>query len=182
MTLNVDSLGTAILDDVMLTFRRQKDLADRALAQIDDRDFFRALDAESNSIAVLVKHMGGNLRSRWSDFLNTDGEKPDRDRDGEFVVETQASRAAVMTVWNAGWTTLFETFSALRPADLLAVVHVRGESLTALAAMHRSLAHIAQHVGQVVLLAKHFRSADWETLSIPRGQSRDWHPTTSPTR
>lgn len=176
-----DTLDTIVLDDTLLTFRRQKELAERALAQVDDADFFRILDSESNSIAIIVQHVGGNLRSRWTDFLTADGEKPNRDRDGEFVV-AQPSRASILATWDAGWATLIDAFAALRPSDLTAIVHVRGEALTAVAAMHRSLAHIAQHVGQIVLLAKHFRSADWKTLSIPRGQSRDWHPAPSPTQ
>jgi hypothetical protein len=176
-----DALDTIVLDDTLLTFRRQKELADRALAQVDDADFFRILDSESNSIAIIVQHVGGNLRSRWTDFLTADGEKPDRDRDGEFVV-AQPSRASIMATWDAGWATLVDAFASLRPSDLTAIVYVRGEALSAVAAMHRSLAHIAQHVGQIVLLAKHFRSAEWKTLSIPRGQSREWHPTPSPTQ
>jgi hypothetical protein len=177
-----DSLGAAFIADTLLTFRRQKELAEGALAQVDDRDFFRTMDAESNSIAIITQHVGGNLKSRWTDFLTTDGEKPNRDRDGEFVVRDAANRAAIMAIWESGWAALFDTFSQLGTGDLLATVRVRGESLTAVAAMHRSLAHIAQHVGQIVLLAKHFRSADWKTLSIPRGQSQNWHPTPSATR
>jgi hypothetical protein len=177
-----DSLGTAFLEDTLLTFRRQKDLAERALQQVDDRDFFRMMDAESNSIAIIVQHVGGNLKSRWTDFLTADGEKPNRNRDGEFLVADSANRAAIMAIWESGWATLVDTLSQLSGADLLTTVHVRGEAMTAMAAMHRSLAHIAQHVGQVVMIAKHFRSADWKTLSIPRGQSQNWHPTSSPAR
>jgi hypothetical protein len=175
-----DALGTLIIDDILLTFRRQKELAERAISQVDDQDFFRTIDAESNSIAIIVKHVGGNLKSRWTDFLTADGEKPERDRDGEFVVPDETNRRAITAIWDSGWATLFNAFALLRPADLLATVHVRGEALTAVAAMHRSLAHIAQHVGQIVLLAKHYRVADWKTLSIPRGQSQTWHPPTSP--
>jgi hypothetical protein len=173
---SLDSLGTTMIEDTLLTFRRQKELAERALSQVDDQDFFRTIDAESNSIAIIVKHVGGNLKSRWTDFLTTDGEKPERDRDGEFLVADETNRRAIMGIWEAGWAALFNSFSLLRPADLLATVHVRGESLTAVAAMHRSVAHIAQHVGQIVLLAKHYRATDWKTLSIPRGQSQTWHP------
>jgi Protein of unknown function (DUF1572) len=163
------------LDDTLLTFQRQKELAERALAQVTDDDFFRTIDAEANSIAVLVKHVGGNLQSRWTDFLTTDGEKPSRDRDGEFVVAS-AERAAIMSLWDAGWLALSNTFAQLRPGDLIATVTIRGEAMTALAAIHRGLAHISQHVGQIVLLAKHYRSAEWQTLSIPRGRSRGWQP------
>jgi hypothetical protein len=174
MSASIDSLGTAVLDDTLLTFRRQKDLAERALAQVTDEDFFRTIDAESNSIAILVKHVGGNLLSRWTDFLSSDGEKPTRNRDGEFIVADSADRAAIMSLWDAGWAALSNTFGQLRPDDLLSTVTIRGEAMTALAAMHRGLAHISQHVGQIVLLAKHYRSADWKTLSIPRGQSGSW--------
>ncbi len=179
---SLDSLGTTMIEDTLLTFRRQKELAERALSQVDDQNFFRTIDAESNSIAIIVKHVGGNLKSRWTDFLTTDGEKPERDRDGEFLVADETNRRAIMGIWEAGWAALFNSFSLLRPADLLATVHVRGESLTAVAAMHRSVAHIAQHVGQIVMLAKHYRATDWKTLSIPRGQSQTWHPPASTPR
>lgn len=180
MTGNTDSLGATVLQDIALTFRKQKELAERALEQLDDADFFRTIDAESNSVAVIVKHIGGNLRSRWTDFLDTDGEKPDRDRDGEFIVPGQADRALVMATWHDGWAVLFETLSSLQPADLTAAVRIRGESMTAIAAMHRSVAHVAQHAGQIVLLAKYYRSTDWKTLSIPRGRSQDWQPSGAP--
>jgi len=173
MSNGTDAVSTAVLEDTLITFRRQKELAERALAQVTDDDFFRTIDAESNSIAILVKHIGGNLVSRWTEFLTTDGEKPSRDRDGEFVVAS-AKRAAIMSLWETGWLALFNTFAHLRPGDLMATVTIRGEAMTALAAMHRGLAHISQHVGQIVMLAKHYRSAEWQTLSIPRGQSRGW--------
>ena len=184
MATNNDSLGAVVLDDTLLTFRRQKELAERALAQVTDEDFFRTIDAESNSIAILVKHVGGNLLSRWTDFLTSDGEKPTRNRDGEFIVSNsseQAERAAIMSLWNDGWTALSTTLAQLRADDLLATVTIRGEAMTALAAMHRGVAHISQHVGQIVLLAKHYRSADWKTLSIPRGQSSNWQAGASTT-
>ena len=181
MTPSDDTLGNAVLQDTLLTFRRQKELAERALAQVSDDDFFRTIDAESNSVAILVKHIGGNLQSRWTDFLTTDGEKPSRDRDGEFVVTTETSRPAVMAVWDSGWQALFDTFARLSPADLLATVEIRREAMSAIAAMHRAMAHVAQHVGQIVLLAKHYRSAAWRTLSIPRGQSAAYLQTPSPT-
>jgi hypothetical protein len=182
MSASTDSLGTAVLQDTLLTFQRQKELAERALAQVTDDDFFRTIDAEANSIAILVKHVGGNLVSRWADFLTTDGEKPTRNRDGEFIVDANAERAAIMSLWDAGWLALSSAFSQLRPGDLMATVTIRGEGMTALAAMHRGLAHISQHVGQIVLLAKHYRSAEWKTLSIPRGQSGNWQAGTSTKR
>jgi hypothetical protein len=175
-----NSVAAIVLDDTALTFRRQKELAERALAQVDDAEFFRAIDAESNSIAVIVKHVGGNLRSRWTDFLTSDGEKPDRDRDGEFVVVPGTTRASIMVEWETGWRVLFDAFTSLAPDDLMATVHIRAEPLTTLAAMHRSLAHVAQHVGQIVLLAKHLKSENWKTLSIPRGRSRNWQPPPPP--
>jgi len=181
MSASIYTLGTAVLEDTLLTFQRAKELAERALAQVSDDDFFRTIDAESNSIAILVKHIGGNLESRWTDFLTTDGEKPTRNRDGEFIVGANAQRAAIMSLWDAGWLALTSTFAQLRPADLTASVLIRGETMTALAAMHRGMTHISLHVGQIVLLAKHYRSADWKTLSIPRGQSGNWQrgaPTT----
>ena len=168
-----DALSTIVLEDIAFTFRKQRELAERALAQIDDADFFRTLDAESNSVAILVRHIGGNLRSRWTDFLSTDGEKRDRDRDGEFTVPGETSRADVMATWNAGWSTLFDTLSSLQPADLTAMVSIRSEHMPAIAAMHRAVSHIGQHVGQIVLLAKHYRSSSWNTLSIPRGGSAE---------
>ena len=181
MTPLADSLATAVLNDVVFTFQKQKELAERAMTQIDDADFFRTLDAESNSIAVIAKHVGGNLRSRWTDFLTTDGEKPDRDRDSEFVVPGTTTRADVMATWDAGWSALFATLSSLSPSSLTATVAIRAESMTAIEAMHRAIAHIAQHVGQIVLLAKHYRSSDWKTLSIPRGRSADYLRSASPT-
>ena len=177
MPATAETLAAHVLDDVRITFQRQKELVERALAQVDDADFFRTIDAESNSIAIIVKHVGGNLRSRWTDFLTVDGEKPDRDRDGEFIVASESSRTAIMKIWTDGWMALDATFSRLRPTDLTTTVHVRGEALSAIEAMHRSVAHIAQHAGQIVLLAKHYRSADWKTLSIARGASKEFNTT-----
>jgi hypothetical protein len=181
MTDDLSTLGALFIDDTTATFRRQKELAERAMAQVDDHDFFRTIDSESNSIAVVVKHIGGNLRSRFTDFLLSDGEKPNRDRDGEFETPPGTSRSQIMAAWETGWTALFAALESLRPQDLETTVHIRGEPVSALGALHRALAHVAQHVGQVVMLAKHLRSENWKTLSIPRGQSRDWRPT-PPTR
>ena len=162
------------IDELRGEARRYRELADEALAQVDDASFVFALDAESNSLALIVKHVANNLRSRWTDFYATDGEKPDRDRDSEFIGPGETSRANVMATWNAGWSTLFDTLSSLQPADLTAMVSIRSEHMPAIAAMHRAVSHIGQHVGQIVLLAKHYRSADWKTLSIPRGRSSEW--------
>ena len=156
------------LDDVRLQFRKLKKLAEDALAQVKDEELNVTLDAESNSLAVIMKHMAGNLRSRFTDFLTTDGEKPDRNRDGEFEIDGNPGRAATFGDWESGWTRLFETLNALTPADLLKDVHVRGERLSVIQALDRQMTHHAYHVGQIVFLAKHLRSADWKNLSMPR--------------
>jgi hypothetical protein len=156
------------LDDVRLQFRKLKKLAEDALAQVKDEELNVTLDAESNSLAVIMKHMAGNLRSRFTDFLTTDGEKPDRNRDGEFEIEGQPGRATTFKDGESGWTRLFETLNALTPDDLLKDVHVRGERLSVIQALDRQMSHHAYHVGQIVFLAKHLRSADWKNLSMPR--------------
>jgi hypothetical protein len=168
----VSTIAEQYLAGTRAEFARLKDAADRALAQVDDDDYFRALDAETNSLAVIVKHMAGNLRSRWTDLLTSDGEKPDRDRDGEFVIGPADSRAALAAAWESGWRTLFDALDALDAEDVGAVVHVRGERLTLVEATQRQLAHAANHVGQIILMARHFRGADWLTLTVPRGDSR----------
>ncbi|HEX6053778.1 MAG TPA: DUF1572 family protein [Gemmatimonadaceae bacterium] len=175
-------LGTLFLDDTTTTFRRQKELLERAVAQVEDDEFFQSIDGESNSIAIIVKHIGGNLRSRFTDFLDSDGEKPDRDRDREFETPQGTSRSEIMALWESGWTALFGTLGSLGTQDLERTVYIRGEPVHVVGALHRALAHVSQHVGQAVMLAKHFRSADWKTLSIPRGQSRDWRPPSPPAR
>lgn len=174
MTAETSPLASLFIEDTTVTFRRQKELAERAMAQVADDEFFRTVDAESNSIAIIAKHIGGNLRSRFTDFLTSDGEKPDRDRDGEFIAGSESSRAEIMRGWDAGWSTLFAALTALRSDDLVATVRIRSEPMSVVAALHRSLAHVSQHVGQIVWLAKHLRSADWKTLTIPRGQSEKW--------
>jgi hypothetical protein len=165
-------MGTTIegayLTDVRLQFSRLKELAEGALAQVRDEELNATIDQESNSIAVLMKHMAGNLRSRFTDFLTTDGEKPDRNRDGEFEIQGQTDRGAVMADWERGWSTLFGALDALKPEDLFRHVYIRGERHTVVQALNRQMTHHAYHVGQIVLLAKHLRSAGWKTLSIPR--------------
>ena len=158
----------AYLDDVRLQFRKLKKLAEDALAQVKDAELDVTLDEESNSLAVIMKHMAGNLRSRFTDFLTTDGEKPDRNRDGEFEIAGDRGRATAFADWESGWTRLFETLNALTPADLLRDVHIRGERLSVIQALDRQMTHHAYHVGQIVFLAKHLRSADWKNLSMPR--------------
>jgi len=162
------------LDDILVQLRKLKTQADKAIAQADDAQLFATLDAESNSIALLMKHVAGNMRSRWTDFLTTDGEKPNRDRDREFEIEGADSRAHVLASWEDGWRVTLGAISSLRPADLDRTVTVRGEAHNVVEAIHRQLTHYAAHIGQIVLLAKHFAGPNWKTLSIPRGRSKEF--------
>jgi len=175
------------LTSAIQELRTLKERAEQALAQTDDAAFFTPLDAESNSIAVLVKHLAGNMHSRWRDFLDSDGEKPDRDRDREFEIGPEDRRDVLRERWEAGWRLLFETLASLNGDDLARTVHVRGEPLPAERAILRQLDHYAYHVGQIVLLAKHSRGAAWRTLTIPRGGSvafnarmREWQAKAPP--
>lgn len=167
-------LGNAYLTDVLASFRKLKATTERAVAQVRDEDFFATLDAESNSIAVVMKHMAGNLYSRWTDFLTSDGEKPDRHRDHEFKAGAD-TRADIEAQWNAGWRVLFEALEPLAADDLETTVQIRGEPHTVLQAINRQFTHYAYHVGQIVLLAKHYAGPQWQTLSIPRGQSESYN-------
>jgi hypothetical protein len=156
------------LEDVRVQFEKIKKLAEGALEQARDQDLAVQLDGESNSLAVIVKHMAGNLRSRFTDFLTTDGEKPDRNRDGEFEIDAPVTRESLMADWERGWQVLFAALSALGPDDLSRTVTVRGEPHSIVQAMNRQLTHHAYHAGQIVFLAKHLRSSEWKTLSLPR--------------
>ncbi|MFZ5624984.1 MAG: DUF1572 family protein [Gemmatimonadota bacterium] len=167
-----DAPGAAFAADALQTFRRQKDLADRAAAQLPDEEFFRPLGDTGISVAIVLRHLAGNLRSRWRDFLTTEGEKPDRDRDGEFDPPPGLTRARVMADWEEAWGYVEGSIGSLTAADLTRTVSVRGERLTVIQAIDRQLAHCAYHVGQVVLLAKHWRGAQWQTLSIPKAPPR----------
>lgn len=158
---------TSYLKDALGIFRTYKNLAERAMAQVTDEQLFVCLDPESNSIALIVKHIAGNMRSRWTDFLTTDGEKPDRNRDSEFE-DPPAARDALMRTWEDGWRHVFDAVEPLTDADLSRTVTIRGEAHSVMQAINRQLAHYAQHVGQIVFLAKHFQSADWNSLSIPK--------------
>jgi hypothetical protein len=161
--------------DTIEAFRNYKKLAERAVGQVTEEEFyFKTIDAESNSLAVIVKHIGGNLRSRWTDFLTSDGEKADRDRDSEFIAETD-TRESLTELWDAGWQALFDALEALKTEDFGRTVKIRGEDFSVVKAMNRSLAHTAYHVGQIAFLAKHFRSSDWKTLSVPRGGSGEFN-------
>lgn len=168
-------VGTEYLGDLRDRFVSLRAQCERAAAQVGDDAFFAAPDAETNSIAINFKHVGGNLRSRFTDFLTRDGEKPDRDRDGEFIAEGD-TRATIEAAWREGWAALEGALASLTPEDLARTVHVRGEALTVIGALNRSLAHTASHTGQITLLAKHYAGAEWKTLSIPRGQSRTYRP------
>ena len=167
-------LASYYLEEIRRQFRGHKRMAEAAMAQLEDKDFFVAIDPESNSIAVLVKHIAGNARSRFTDFLTTDGEKPDRFRDREFELTGETSREEVMRWWEHGWSIVFGTLEGLKPDDLLRTVTIRQEPHTVLQALGRALAHYAQHIGQIVFLAKHLRSAQWKMLSIPRGKSEQF--------
>jgi hypothetical protein len=161
---------TSHLEDSLTLFRYYKRMAEGAIAQVSDEQLFAALDPEMNSIAVVVKHMAGNMRSRWTDFLTSDGEKPDRNRDSEFV-EPPSTREALMKAWESGWSCLFSALEPLSEADLDRSVTIRGEAHSVTQAINRQLAHYAYHVGQIVFLAKHFQHAQWKSLSVPRNQS-----------
>jgi hypothetical protein len=147
-----------------------KSMGERAMAQVTDEHLQRALDPESNSIAVIVKHMAGNMRSRWTDFLATDGEKPDRQRDSEFE-GPPATRAALMELWESGWRYVFAALEPLSDSDMERTVYIRNEPHSVMQAINRQLGHYACHIGQIVFLAKHFQSSQWVSLSIPRRKS-----------
>ena len=160
--------------DALQSFRSYKKLAERAIAQLDDEHFFALIDPEANSVAIIVKHIAGNLHSRWRDFLTADGEKPDRNRDTEFELIGD-TRDSLMQFWESGWQTLFDNVERLRAGDFTRTVTIRGEAHTIVEAINRQLTHYAYHVGQIVLLAKHFRSADWKTLSVPKNRSAEFN-------
>jgi len=163
-------------DEALRQFRGLKKLADRALAQTSDADFFAMLDPGSNSIALLVKHMAGNMRSRWTGFLMSDGEKPDRRRDSEFLVEPGDTREGLTRRWEEGWALLLAAVEPLAAEDFRRTVLIRAEAHSVLRAINRQVAHYAYHIGQLVFLAKHFAGDRWESLSIPRGRSEEYNP------
>ena len=164
-------IGRTYLDEVRRQFRGYKRMAEGAIEQCSDQELFHQLDSESNSIAILVQHITGNQRSRFTDFLTSDGEKPDRNRDSEFEPAVK-TRDELMKRWEAGWEIVFRTLESLTPDDLVKNVTIRGETYSALRAINRQIAHYSNHIGQIVFLAKHYRSAEWKTLSIPRGKSQ----------
>lgn len=169
-------INDTYLRDVVRSFRMYKALGDRAMAQVpNDADFGRMLDPDSNSIAIVVQHIAGNLRSRYRDFLTTDGEKPDRDRDAEFEVHEPVTRDGVLKMWEDGWAAALASLDALTPADLEKTITIRGEAFVVVEALNRSVTHTAYHVGQIVYLARHFAAGRWTSLSIPKGKSREPH-------
>jgi uncharacterized protein DUF1572 len=170
-----DEIAKHYLEDAIASYRAYKKLADKALAQLTDEEFFVTLDEESNSVAVIMKHIAGNMFSRWTDFLTTDGEKPDRNRDMEFVIESGTTKAEVMDYWERGWRRTLETLESLKPEDLMRTVTIRGEAHTVVQAFNRQLAHYPYHIGQIVFLAKHFRSNEWKSLSIPKNKSAEFN-------
>ena len=169
------------LDEARRQLRGHKRMGERAMSQLRDEDLFVTIDPESNSVAILVKHLAGNMRSRFTDFLTSDGEKPDRFRDREFEVSGASTRAEVMRWWHDGWACVLAAIDALTADDVMRIVTIRGEPHTVLQAINRQIAHYAQHIGQIVFLAKHLRSSQWQTLSIPRGRSEEFN-TNSPPR
>lgn len=169
--------GRRYLEDAIGEFRKYKKYADRAVAQVSDDDFFRQIDRESNSVALIIKHISGNQHSRWTDFLTTDGEKPDRNRDTEFERFDSDTKEKLLARWEEGWRLLFEALAPLTGEDLERSVSIRGEAHTVLQAIQRQLTHYASHVGQIVFLAKHLAGDRWKTLSIPRGKSRQFEVT-----
>jgi len=167
-------LATHYLEEARRQMRGHKRMSEGAMAQLGDHEFFLTLDPESNSVAILVKHLAGNMRSRFTDFLTTDGEKTDRFRDREFEVTAATTRTEVMQWWEEGWSCVLGAIEALKPDDVMRTVTIRGEPHTVLQAINRQIAHYAAHIGQIVFLAKHLRSSEWKTLTIPRGKSEEF--------
>lgn len=165
---------TDYVQDSLAVFHAYKSQAEKSMAQISDDEFFRQIDPESNSVAIIVKHMAGNMKSRWTDFLNSDGEKATRDRDGEFI-EAGVSRADYMKQWDEGWQFVFHALEPLSNADLATKVEIRGEPHSVMQAINRQIAHYAYHVGQIVFLAKHFKASEWKSLTVPKNKSVDFN-------
>jgi hypothetical protein len=168
------TFSTSYIEDSTALFRFYKKMAESAIEQVSDEQLFKTLDEEMNSIAIIVKHMAGNMRSRWTDFLTSDGEKPDRNRDIEFAAPP-ATRAELMNIWNEGWDRLFHALEPLSDADMERKITIRGELHSVMQAINRQIAHYAYHCGQIIFLAKHFKSSDWKSLSVPRNKSAEFN-------
>lgn len=175
MQENTD-IASEFVNSAVASFRANKGWADKAIAQLPDDALHVALDGNTNSIAVIMKHVSGNLKSRWTDFLTTDGEKPWRNRDDEFV-DSFATRQEVLNHWEEGWTSLFDALGSLEPEDLSKSVTIRGQAHTVPLAIHRSLAHCAYHIGQIIMVARVLAGDKWETITIPRGESASFNKT-----
>src|ERR1700677_4638103 len=167
-------VATHYIEEARRQMRGNKRLAEGAIAQLDEDQLFATLDAESNSVAIIIKHLAGNMHSRFTDFLTSDGEKPDRFRDREFELNSATARAEVLRWWEEGWAQVLTALDALKTEDVMRKVPIRGEPHTVLQAINRQVAHYAYHIGQIVFLAKHLRSNQWKTLSIPRGRSEEF--------
>ena len=165
---------TSYLEDSLALFRYYKNLAEKAMAQVTDEELVAVLDGEMNSIAIIVKHMAGNMRSRWTDFLTSDGEKPDRNRDAEFV-DPPLTRQALLALWEEGWQCIFRALEPLSDQDLERTVTIRGEAHSVMQTINRQVAHYSYHCGQIVMLAKHLQADNWKSLSVPRGQSAQFN-------
>ena len=178
VTISTRAMGSKFITDyhrdALSSFRNYKKLAERAIEQVSEEEFFAAIDAESNSIAVVVKHIAGNLHSRWRAFLTTDGEKADRDRDAEFEL-IEDTRESLMGFWEAGWQILFDNVEPLTEEDFSKTITIRGEPHSVVEAINRQLTHYSYHIGQIVFLAKHLKSVEWITLSVPRSRSGDFN-------
>ena len=166
--------STSYIEDSLSLFRYYKKLAEGAMDQVSDKELFTALDEEMNSIAVIAKHMAGNMRSRWTDFLTSDGEKPDRNRDTEFVAPPN-TREGLMRMWNDGWERVFHALEPLSDSDLERKVFIRSEPHSVMQAINRQIAHYSYHCGQIVFLAKHFKGSNWKTLTVPRNKSAEFN-------
>jgi hypothetical protein len=174
MTDTNDSAAQNYLESAIAEFLKLKGLGDRSFTQLNDDDFAYKPDAESNSIAVIIQHMHGNMLSRWTDFLTTDGEKPDRHRDREFEERIYGKEEWLKT-WEDGWKVFTDTLHSLTPNDMMKEVSIRGEKHTVIQALNRQLTHYGYHTGQIVYIAKHLRASGWKTLSIPRGRSDEFN-------
>ena len=163
------------LSDTLIQLGKYREMGEKAMAQISDDDFFVELSNVDNSIAIIVKHMAGNMRSRWRDFLTSDGEKDDRHRDTEFEIYDSDSKESLMQKWKEGWKVCFEAIEPLKPEDLEKTIYIRGEAHTVLEAINRQLTHYAYHVGQIVYLSRHFAGHNWNSLSIPKGESDNFN-------
>ncbi|MGC2195153.1 MAG: DUF1572 family protein [Terriglobales bacterium] len=171
----MDPIAPYYLEEIRRQLRGHKRLAERAVAQVTDQQLLVTLDPESNSLAILIKHLAGNMRSRFTDFLTTDGEKADRHRDQEFELAENTTREELLRWWEQGWACVFGTLDSLKPDDLMRTVTIREEPHTVLQALNRALTHYAFHIGQIVFLAKHLGSHNWQTLSVPRGKSEEFN-------